>query len=64
MHEYPGIEAVSPALASGFFTTRAIWEALLKPYFTLSYKRPLRALTKENTLILIAVDIGHKNTQE
>ena len=28
------------------------------------YKRPLRAPTKENTLILIAVDIGGKNTQE
>ena len=24
------------------------------------YKRPLRAPTKENTLVLIAVDIGHK----
>ena len=28
------------------------------------YKRSLRALTKENTLVLIAVDIGGKNTQE
>ena len=28
------------------------------------YKRPLRAPTKENTLVLIAVDIGGKNTQE
>ena len=28
------------------------------------YKRTLRAPTKENSLILIAVDIGGKNTQE
>ena len=28
------------------------------------YKRPLRALTKEITLVLIAMDIGGKNTQE
>ena len=28
------------------------------------YKRPLRAPTKENALVLIAVDIGDKNTQE
>jgi len=28
------------------------------------YKRSLRAPTKENTLVLIAVDIGGKNTQE
>ena len=28
------------------------------------YKRPLRAPTKENTLALIAVDTGGKNTQE
>jgi len=28
------------------------------------YKRPLRAPTNENTLVLIAVDIGGKNTQE
>ena len=28
------------------------------------YKRTLRAPTKENTLVLIAVDIGGKNTQE
>ena len=28
------------------------------------YKRPLRAPTKENTLVVIAVDIGGKNTQE
>ena len=28
------------------------------------YKRSLRALTKENTLVLIAVDIGGKNTEE
>ena len=28
------------------------------------YKRTLRAPTKENTLALIAVDIGGKNTQE
>ena len=28
------------------------------------YKRSLRVPTKENTLILIAVDIGGKNTQE
>ena len=28
------------------------------------YKGPLRAPTKENTLALIAVDIGGKNTQE
>jgi len=28
------------------------------------YKRPLRVPTKENTLALIAVDIGGKNTQE
>ena len=28
------------------------------------YKRPLRAPTKENTLVLIAVDIGGKNTKE
>ena len=27
------------------------------------YKRSLRAPTKENTLVLIAVDIGGKNTQ-
>ena len=27
-------------------------------------KRPLRVPTKENTLALIAVDIGGKNTQE
>ena len=27
------------------------------------YKRPLRAPTKENTLVLIAVDIGGKNTE-
>ena len=28
------------------------------------YKRTLRAPTKENTLVLIAVDIGGKNTEE
>ena len=28
------------------------------------YKRTLRAPTKENALVLIAVDIGGKNTQE
>ena len=28
------------------------------------YKRSLRVPTKENTLVLIAVDIGGKNTQE
>ena len=28
------------------------------------YKRILRAPTKENTLVLIAVDIGGKNTQK
>ena len=28
------------------------------------YKRPLRAPTKENALVLIAVDIGGKNTEE
>ena len=28
------------------------------------YKRTLRAPTKENVLVLIAVDIGGKNTQE
>ena len=28
------------------------------------YKRSLRAPTKENTLVLIAVDIGGKNTQD
>ena len=28
------------------------------------YKRSLRAPTKENALVLIAVDIGGKNTQE
>ena len=28
------------------------------------YKRSLRAPTKENVLVLIAVDIGGKNTQE
>ena len=28
------------------------------------YKRSLRAPTKENALVLIAVDIGSKNTQE
>ena len=28
------------------------------------YKKSLRAPTKENTLVLIAVDIGGKNTQE
>ena len=28
------------------------------------YKRPLRAPTKENTLTLIDVDIGGKNTEE
>ena len=28
------------------------------------YKRSLRAPTKENTLVLTAVDIGGKNTQE
>ena len=28
------------------------------------YKKILRAPTKENTLVLIAVDIGGKNTQE
>ena len=28
------------------------------------YKRSLRAPTKENTLVLIAVDIGGENTQE
>ena len=28
------------------------------------YKRPLRAPTKVNTLVLIAADIGGKNTQE
>ena len=29
-----------------------------------TYKRSLRAPTKENKLVLIAVDIGGKNTQE
>ena len=29
-----------------------------------TYKRSLRAPTKENTLVLTAVDIGGKNTQE
>ena len=28
------------------------------------YKRSLRAPTKENALVLIAVDVGGKNTQE
>ena len=28
------------------------------------YKRTVRALTKESTLVLIAVDIGGKNTQK
>ena len=28
------------------------------------YKRSLKAPTKENTLVLITVDIGGKNTQE
>ena len=28
------------------------------------YKRSLKAPTKENALVLIAVDIGGKNTQE
>ena len=28
------------------------------------YKKTLRAPTKENTLVLIIVDIGGKNTQE
>ena len=28
------------------------------------YKKTLRAPTKENTLVLIAVDIGDKNEQE
>ena len=28
------------------------------------YKRSLRAVTKENTLVLLAVDIGGKKTQE
>ena len=28
------------------------------------YKRPLRAPTKENALVLLAVDIGGKNTEE
>ena len=28
------------------------------------YKRPLRAPTKENTLALIAVEVGGKKTQE
>ena len=28
------------------------------------YKRSLRTPTKENTLVLIAVDIGGKNTQD
>ena len=28
------------------------------------YKRPLRAPTKENVLVLTAVDIGSKNAQE
>ena len=28
------------------------------------YKRPLRAPTKENALVLIAVGMGGKNTQE
>ena len=28
------------------------------------YKRSLRAPTKENTLVLIAVDIGGKNTEK
>ena len=31
---------------------------------SMEYKRTLRAPTKENTLVLIAVDIGGKNTQE
>ena len=30
----------------------------------MEYKRTLRAPTKENTLVLIAVDINGKNTQE
>ena len=29
-----------------------------------TYKRSLKALTKENTLVLISVDIEGKNTQE
>ena len=29
-----------------------------------TYKRSLKALTKENTLVLIAVDLGGKNTPE
>ena len=28
------------------------------------YKRPLRAPTKENALVLIAVNIGGRNTEE
>ena len=28
------------------------------------YKRSLKALTKENTLVLIAVDLGGKNIEE
>jgi len=28
------------------------------------YKRPLKASTKENTLVLIAVDVGDMNTQK
>ena len=29
-----------------------------------TYKRTLRAPTKENALVLVVVDIGDKNTQE
>ena len=29
-----------------------------------TYKRSLKALTKENTLVLIAVDLGGKNIEE
>ena len=29
---HPRMQLVSPALAGGFFTTRAIWEALEEPW--------------------------------
>ena len=48
-----------------------LYKLKIKPHDQLSrlcvygiYKRPLRAPTKENTMVLIAVDNVSKNTQE
>ena len=54
----PGIELMSPALAGGFFTTSATWEA--HPKFIWNCKTILRKENKVERLILSNIKTYHK----